>query len=156
LKKVFNCVKIGPSAVNKQSWKIVKVGNDDFHFFTSPSSSYYSFLDIGIALAHWDIACKELGLGGLFYKEKNVEVGQPKGAIYFFTWKMDGEKKEEVKKEEVKKEDNVNVVVEEKKVEVKKVEEEKKDEIKKIEEKKEEEEKEQFKKEELKKIEETK
>lgn len=64
-------VRLAPSAVNKQPWRAV-VCNDTVHFFKKKSKgmSTGSFdiqkIDIGIALAHFDLTLKESGISGNF------------------------------------------------------------------------------------------
>lgn len=72
-------VRLAPSAVNKQPWRVVKCG-DTLHFFKKKSlGASESFdmqkIDIGIALAHFDLALKEDGISGSFMaKEPSFEV----------------------------------------------------------------------------------
>ncbi len=69
---LLEMVRIGPSAGNKQPWRIVKEGDKKiFHFYIAPQLGkigqiYKRFtrLDIGIAVCHFDLCAKELGLEG--------------------------------------------------------------------------------------------
>lgn len=62
-------VRIGPSASNKQPWRIVKDGNQ-FHFFLCRTKGYglidydIQMNDIGIAKCHFELSAIELGLNG--------------------------------------------------------------------------------------------
>jgi nitroreductase len=70
-------VRIGPSASNKQPWRIVKDG-DAYHFYIQRSKQYgpdslvfrllsiddMQRLDGGIAMCHFELTANELGLGG--------------------------------------------------------------------------------------------
>jgi len=66
-------VRLAPSTVNKQPWRIVKTGMG-FHFylqrhsfFTSISSKMqidFQRIDIGIAMCHFELACNQIGLKG--------------------------------------------------------------------------------------------
>ena len=67
LKEVLEAVRLAPSAVNKQPWRVVVCG-DTAHFFEKPSKGYVSEdnwdiqkIDMGIALAHFELAAKECG-----------------------------------------------------------------------------------------------
>jgi hypothetical protein len=61
-------VHLGPSAGNMQPWRILKI-NDSFHFYLKRSSFYTNRLaydiqknDIGIALCHFELTAREMGL----------------------------------------------------------------------------------------------
>lgn len=54
-------VRIGPSAVNKQPWRIVREG-DAFHFCHAGGEA--DSVDIGIAMCHFEAAAREKGLAG--------------------------------------------------------------------------------------------
>ncbi len=55
-------VRLGPSANNKQSWRVV-VTPAVLHFYKTPSMGY-EVLDAGIALCHFAETCRELNLPG--------------------------------------------------------------------------------------------
>ena len=61
-------VRWAPSAVNKQPWRAL-VDGDCIHFYLKRSKGFASSdvldmqrIDLGIALCHFDLAAKELGL----------------------------------------------------------------------------------------------
>jgi nitroreductase len=69
-------VRLGPSASNKQPWRIVKDGNV-WHFYLQRTKGYGGGLisnllkgadlqriDMGIAMSHFELAARELGLSG--------------------------------------------------------------------------------------------
>jgi nitroreductase len=69
-------VRLGPSASNKQPWRVVKMG-DSWHFYLSRTRGYgqgrlmrswtnadMQRLDMGIALCHFEQTARELGLEG--------------------------------------------------------------------------------------------
>ena len=62
-------VKLAPSAMNKQPWRVVKDG-DTFHFYVDQDSSV-KYIDLGIALCHFHLTVIEKGLKG------NFEVNNP-------------------------------------------------------------------------------
>ena len=68
---VLENVRLAPSALNKQPWRIVKQG-ENFHFFISndkeEEKNLYNIknIDIGIAMCHFDLTCKEKGIKGKF------------------------------------------------------------------------------------------
>jgi hypothetical protein len=69
-------LRIGPSASNKQPWRVIKDGNI-WHFFLQRSKGYpegdlaripgladIQRLDLGIAMCHFELTARELGLPG--------------------------------------------------------------------------------------------
>jgi len=68
-------VRLGPSASNKQPWRIVRT-DGFFHFFIQRTKGYHNFmtrlvqiddmqrLDMGIAMCHFELTACELGLNG--------------------------------------------------------------------------------------------
>lgn len=68
---VLESVRLAPSASNKQPWRIVKE-NNTFHFFLKRTKGYQRVLgsidlqkaDMGIAMSHFELSCKELNLAG--------------------------------------------------------------------------------------------
>jgi nitroreductase len=69
-------VRLAPSASNKQPWRIVKEGKN-FHFVLKRTKGYGRVLgsidlqkvDMGIAMSHFELACKELNLTGSWKTE---------------------------------------------------------------------------------------
>lgn len=75
LKDILEAVRLAPSAVNKQPWRLVLCG-DKVHFYEKRSKGYVSAdgwdlqkVDMGIALAHFELAANACGLETAF----NVE-----------------------------------------------------------------------------------
>jgi len=67
-------VRLGPSASNKQPWRILKIGND-FHFYIQRNPGYGDMIkydlqlnDLGIAKCHFELTVKELGVQGSWVK----------------------------------------------------------------------------------------
>lgn len=66
LADVLEAVRLGPSAVNKQPWRIVLCG-DRAHFYEKRSKNYVTGewdiqkIDMGIALCHFDLTARENG-----------------------------------------------------------------------------------------------
>ena len=79
-------VRLGPSASNKQPWRIVQEGNA-WHFYLQRTRGYGDGLtfkllrladlqrvDMGIAMCHWELTAHELGLKGQWtVKEPDIE-----------------------------------------------------------------------------------
>jgi hypothetical protein len=69
----LECVRIAPSASNKQPWRIIQ-GRDQkaFHFYLKRTPGYDRLskqinlqnVDLGIAMCHFELSAKELGLKG--------------------------------------------------------------------------------------------
>lgn len=82
-------VRLGPSASNKQPWRIIK-DETTFHFYVSRNKGYgiagYDLQrnDIGIAKCHFDLTLKELGIKGRWKELKNVNV--PNDWEYIVSW----------------------------------------------------------------------
>jgi hypothetical protein len=82
-------VRLGPSASNKQPWRIIK-DNGVFHLFLCRTNGYgltsYDLQrnDIGIAKCHFELSAKELGLKGKWQEMKNINT--PNGWEYSSTW----------------------------------------------------------------------
>jgi hypothetical protein len=85
-------VRLGPSASNKQPWRVVRAG-DSYHFYeykTPGYSSAFNFdmqsLDMGIAACHFHLAAIEKGLNGAFIFGNVPEIECPENIIYKFSW----------------------------------------------------------------------
>jgi len=89
---LLEMVRLGPSASNKQPWRIIK-NNNEFHFFISRTKGYglasydMQLNDIGIAKCHFDFSAKELGLKGQWQKLDNIKT--PEDCEYVTTWVAD-------------------------------------------------------------------
>ena len=79
-------VRLGPSAVNKQPWRIVRDGKQ-FHFFTAGKGGgepdkRHDHIDLGIALCHFELTAREQGLsGGWTFSGRELP-----GLTYIATW----------------------------------------------------------------------
>lgn len=82
-------VHLGPSASNKQPWRIIKeINSNKFHFYILGGVSSYNKmrrLDIGIAVCHFDLTVKEMGLGGN-WEFKDPHFGVSSNLNYIITW----------------------------------------------------------------------
>ena len=74
----LDMIRIGPSASNKQPWRVVKDGNK-FHFLLCRNIGYgipsYDMQrnDIGIAKCHFELTANELGLKGSWIEVENID-----------------------------------------------------------------------------------
>ncbi len=80
LMQALEMVRLAPSAMNKQPWRVVKDGND-FHFYAT-NDKESTKIDIGIALYHFISSLIELGVDGAYYFEPNQFKEN-----YIATWK---------------------------------------------------------------------
>jgi hypothetical protein len=81
-------VRLGPSANNQQSWRVVQ-DDEAFHFYHHPSAAAagFSAIDLGIALCHFEQTCKELLIPGKFRVFNNQELTpDDKGNKYSISW----------------------------------------------------------------------
>jgi len=62
--KPLEMVRLAPSANNKQEWRVLLKDNTA-HFYKKPYP-LFDDIDMGIALCHFELTCKELGLYGKF------------------------------------------------------------------------------------------
>jgi nitroreductase len=88
-------VRLGPSASNKQPWRVVRESGR-YHFFEQKTPRYsdiFNFdmqsLDMGIAACHFHLAAKEKGLGGKFELDAAPIFDLPEDTVYKFSWNPD-------------------------------------------------------------------
>ena len=90
---LLEMVRLAPSAGNKQPWRVLKEEDSDiFHFYVKFSQDlkqkvYNTFvnIDIGIAICHFDLTAKEVGMKGRWeFLEQKLE--QPKELKYIISW----------------------------------------------------------------------
>jgi nitroreductase len=110
LAPALEAVRWAPSASNKQPWRVVHDGLD-WHFFLERTKGYgkgsalFSALrladlqrvDMGIAMCHFDLAARDLGLAGV-WKVEEPGTAASAGVEYTATWRQTtGLPEEEVK-----------------------------------------------------------
>jgi len=91
--KLFEMIRIAPSAGNKQPWRIIKTPNRNIiHFYTTNPKDgrflkYSNFrpLDIGIAVNHFDLTAKELNIKGK-WTFKKPQIPGTEELLYKITW----------------------------------------------------------------------
>lgn len=97
-RKVLKMVQIGPSASNKQPWRVVK-HNNFWRFFMRRTPGYrrdfiksvlnlcdLQHLDIGIAMCHFELTAKELGLSGKWVVEEDLNKQPDEMTEYIVSW----------------------------------------------------------------------
>lgn len=82
-------VRLAPSAINKQPWRIIKKENA-FHFYEAKTGKESKTLDIqrvdvGIAACHFHLAAIDKNLNGSFQK-MNPNISAPPEMSYLFSW----------------------------------------------------------------------
>jgi nitroreductase len=96
--EALEMVRLGPSASNHQPWRVVKAG-EKWHFFLKRTPGYNERLlvkltgmadlqriDMGIALCHFELTARELGLSGRWVKEE-PDIHKPDGNyLYTASW----------------------------------------------------------------------
>lgn len=80
-------VRIAPSSRNSQPWRALIEDEKAVHFYQT-SSKQMNRVDMGIALCHFDLSCKELGISGHFAQEKPTVQGM-ENAHYTMSWLVD-------------------------------------------------------------------
>jgi nitroreductase len=98
LAELFEAVRIGPSASNKQPWRIRfdRAGNR-LHLFLQEDRIFNSAmgeiklqnLDMGIAMRHIEVASRYLGLSGSWLGTEGELRSRPAGYRYISTWILD-------------------------------------------------------------------
>jgi len=89
----LECVRIGPSASNRQPWRVVKERDENFfHFYLRRTPGYGKIfpdvrlqdIDMGIAMCHFEVAAREMDLKGSWQKIP----GPPpqRGLEYIVSW----------------------------------------------------------------------
>ena len=91
-------VRLGPSASNKQPWRIFKDNDSNlFHLFLYRNKKYEKSyrmmgtvdlqrLDMGIAMCHFELAAREEGLKGSWQKHPTEIKELPEYAEYVISW----------------------------------------------------------------------
>ena len=88
-------LRLGPSASNRQPWRIVKEsGRDIFHFYLRRSRGYDKLIkavdlqriDMGISMSHFELTARELGLGGRWEKMPPSLSPLPERTEYVRSW----------------------------------------------------------------------
>jgi len=90
---LMEMVRLAPSAGNKQPWRILKEkGCDIFHFYVKSSKdskqkvyNTFSNIDIGIAICHFDLTAKEVGIEGK-WEFLSPDINSPEELKYIISW----------------------------------------------------------------------
>lgn len=83
-------VRRGPSASNKQPWRLVlSEDRQTVHFYVARTPKYSELMqtvDLGIAMCHWELACRSSGLTGSFQQADPGLARPDEGTEYITTW----------------------------------------------------------------------
>jgi len=86
-------VRLAPSASNRQPWRILKEKRSNiFHFYLERAKIYAKAIkridmqkvDMGIAMCHFELAARELGLTGSWQQQGNQTNREDKE--YIISW----------------------------------------------------------------------
>lgn len=89
---VLEAVRLGPSASNKQPWRIIRDDAGAYHFYLDENERYNNAMgemklqnvDMGIAMCHFELTAIECGITGAWKKAKPaLDAGRLK---YIVTW----------------------------------------------------------------------
>jgi len=92
-------VRLGPSASNKQPWRML-LGRDRAHLFLLRTPGYnkqylriadIQRLDMGIAMCHFELAARELGIMGAWGKAEQAPASPWEKAEYVATWRSEAD-----------------------------------------------------------------
>lgn len=90
---VLDMVRLAPSASNKQPWRVVHQG-DQYHFFLQRTPNYAGHIksadlqrvDIGIAMSHFDLTARDLGMNGI-WEDNRPDLHLSENTDYCITWR---------------------------------------------------------------------
>jgi hypothetical protein len=86
-------VRLGPSSGNTQPWRIYyDATTNEFHFYKKPVKKRYEEsglhdIDMGIAMAHFELTSLYKNLSGSWFKHSNENVNSIADLQYIITWK---------------------------------------------------------------------
>ena len=91
---VLEMVRLGPSASNRQPWRVVKDGGvNRFHFYQQRLRGYKKFsavdlqsIDMGISMCHFELSARELELKGHWEFEAPRCGSLPERTSYIASW----------------------------------------------------------------------
>ncbi len=87
----LECVRFAPSASNRQPWRIIRHNDKKtFSLFLEYTKGYqYKYgqqIDMGIAMLHFELACREMNISGRWTKE-SITPFDAADREYIATWK---------------------------------------------------------------------
>jgi len=96
LDDLFEMVRLAPSTVNKQPWRLILDGRK-VHFFLKRTKGFEKMfrtdlqrIDMGIAMSHFELASDEAGLKGAWKVISPKNPSWPDGVEYTASWEFSG------------------------------------------------------------------
>ncbi len=96
-KAALECLRLAPSASNKQPWRLVRRtdGGPSFHLYLYEDKAYnlaygevrMQDVDMGIAMAHLELAARSLDLGGAWTRLPQAPISAPPPLRYIASWR---------------------------------------------------------------------
>lgn len=91
-RNALEAVRLGPSASNRQPWRLIRDQSGAFHFFLKENVFYNRILgkykmqhiDMGIAMSHFEMVAREENLPGDWSRDRPAQ--SPSGMHYVATW----------------------------------------------------------------------
>lgn len=77
-------LRLAPSAMNKQPWRVLKEDNNLHFYITTPKG--LTKIDIGIALCHFHLATKEFNISGEFKSLESLQATPTNNFTYIMSW----------------------------------------------------------------------
>jgi nitroreductase len=97
LDTLFEMVRLAPSAVNKQPWRLILDGMA-IHFFLNRTKGFEKMfkmdlqrIDMGIAICHFELAAGEVGINGAWKISCPEIQSRPEDIDYVVSWECSGE-----------------------------------------------------------------
>lgn len=92
-REVLEAVRMGPSASNRQPWRLIREDSDRYHLFLKENKIYNRIMgkirmqniDMGIAMSHFEMVAGELKLPGRWEREEQPP--SVSGLKYIATWR---------------------------------------------------------------------
>jgi nitroreductase len=93
---VLDAVRVAPSAMNGQPWRIIRGSGNTYHMFMREKDTRFNHygdvrfqrMDMGIAMCHFELAARELGLKGSWQTQKPSL--DSKAFVYVVSWTEKG------------------------------------------------------------------
>ncbi|MEW6076942.1 MAG: nitroreductase family protein [Thermodesulfobacteriota bacterium] len=91
-REALEMVRLAPSSGNSQPWRVVRDKDGSvYHFYLHKAKALYfraglHHIDLGIAMCHFELAAKELGLPGAWRYQEPVLASLPPDTFYTMSW----------------------------------------------------------------------
>jgi nitroreductase len=91
-REALEMVRLAPSSGNSQPWRVVRDKSGPvYHFYMNKAKALYykaglHHIDLGIAMCHFALAAKELGLSGAWRYQEPGLGSLPPDTVYIMSW----------------------------------------------------------------------